>query len=100
MVQTKEVRGVATSIRVEDGWTIVRYHSTDVVRFNQSTIILDTGGWNTATTQTRMNQASNQFELGYRVYRKQFTLYVKWMDKEYRLDGPTTLHLPTAQSPD
>lgn len=68
-MQTKQVRGIATNIRVDNGFTIIRYHKTDVVQFNESQIILDNGGWHTATTAARMNQSSNQFNLGYRVYR-------------------------------
>lgn len=58
---------LSTSVRTEGGWTHVRYHSTDVVSFNASTIILRTGGWNTPTTRRRMNQAAKQFGLGYGV---------------------------------
>lgn len=67
MAQMQQVRGVATSIRTEAGKTRVRYHNTDVVSFDSSTIELDTGGWKTATTKTRMNQAANQFGLGFSV---------------------------------
>lgn len=76
MGQTQKVRGVATFIRTEYGDTIVRYHQTDVVRFNTREIILNTGGWNTRTTVTRMNQASNQFGLGYNVSIRKGHLYV------------------------
>jgi hypothetical protein len=70
MAQTQRVTGVATKVYDEDGYTKVRYHSTDVVKFNSDKIILDSGGWMTSTTKTRMNQTSNQFHLGYAVYQK------------------------------
>lgn len=76
MSQTQEVRGVATSIRTAGGTTYVRYHGTDVVAFNSRHVWLDSGGWQTVTTKLRMNQASNQFDLGYRVYQKDFQWYV------------------------
>lgn len=56
-----------TSVRVEDGSTIVRYHDTDVVKFNNKVIVLNTGGWFSATTKDRMNTASFEFNLGYKV---------------------------------
>ena len=65
MSQTQEVRGVATSIRSEGGFTHVRYHATDVVSFSDKEIILRTGGWFSVTTKLRMNQAANQFDLGF-----------------------------------
>lgn len=78
MTQTQEVRGVATSIRTEGDITYVNYHGTDVVAFNRDTgrIVLDHGGWLTVTTKTRMNQASNQFGLGFQVYQENFEWFV------------------------
>ena len=70
MGQTQEVRGVATNISAEDGITTIRYHQTAVVKFTGKQVILDSGGWRTATTKTRMNQASNQFDLNYGVYQE------------------------------
>ena len=69
MAQTGRVSGVSTNVKEERGWTIVRYHSTDVVRFNQHEIILNTGGWRTATTKLRMNQTANQYRLGFNVFQ-------------------------------
>ena len=39
--------------------------------------MLDTCGWKSATTKTRMNQAANQFGLPYRVYQKDYVWYVE-----------------------
>lgn len=65
MAQTAEVRGVATSVYEDQGDICIRYHATEVVRFNGKRIILNGGGWRTNTTKTRMNQAANQYGLGY-----------------------------------
>lgn len=78
MAQTSIVRGVATTIRGEDGYTIVRYHSTDVVKFDDCQIILNSGKWQTVTTKLRMNQTSNQFGLGYGVYQRKHQWYVSY----------------------
>ena len=82
MGQTRTIgrRGTAVT-RDKDGDTNVQYYNTIVVSFNQHTITLDTGGWRTATTKTRMNQTANQFNLGFHVYQKDsqwfVVLYVK-----------------------
>ena len=67
MAQQNTLGKKATTISTHEGWTIITYHQTQVVRFNSEFIVLNTGGWKTATTKTRMNQASNQFGLGYYV---------------------------------
>lgn len=76
MSQTRKVSGVKTSVRVVNGETAVRYHSTDVVSFDCKKITLRSGGYRTLTTKLRMNQASNQFDLGYSVYQKDGGWYV------------------------
>ena len=82
MAQTREVRGVATWVRADGPWTHVRYHDTDVVSFDADTVILRTGGWETATTKLRMNQASYQFNLGFTVYAKNREWFVRYCDGE------------------
>lgn len=76
MSQLSQCRGVATNIYQENGYTVVRYHSTAVVQFNARVVKLHSGGWHTATTKTRMNQAANQFGLGYQVVQRDFSWYV------------------------
>lgn len=60
----------------ESGITRVVYHSTPVVSWGKDWVELNTGGYRSATTKTRMNQASNQYGLGYRVWQKHWTWYV------------------------
>ena len=61
-----------------EGMTSVVYHSTAVVQFNNDKIILNSGGWDTRTTKSRMNQASNQYGLGYEVYQVNYSSYVDY----------------------
>lgn len=68
----------ATTVRYENGATIVRYHQTDILKFNEDKIILNTGGWNTTTTKKRLNQASAQFGLNYHVYQKNYDWLVEY----------------------
>ena len=65
MTQLHTIGTHATTVAAVGGMTHVTYHQTVVVRFNHEHIILNSGGYRTATTKTRMNQASNQFDLGY-----------------------------------
>lgn len=79
MAQTQRIGKHATYIFTNsEGFTVVKYHNTDVVAFNDTTILLNTGGWFTNTTKTRMNQASNIFNLGFRVFQKDFNFYVEF----------------------
>ncbi len=66
-----------TVINHSNGATSVILYKTEVVMFKpDGYITLDSGGWKTDTTRNRMNQASNQFNLGYRVYQKEGAWYV------------------------
>lgn len=78
-----------TTIYTEDEMTKVKYWYTDVVSFNHKEIILDTGGHWSNTTKTRMNQASVQYGLGYRVYQKNWDWFVEYNNKtiEFESDG-------------
>ena len=76
MAQQSTVGKTHTTIPTENGVTRIVYHSTAVVSFDDKLIFLRTGGWRTATTKTRMNQASNQFGLGYYVYQRKGSWYV------------------------
>ncbi len=79
MTQTQQVRGVATDIFADGNGSIaVSYHGTRVVQFSPKQVVLDSGGWQTSTTKLRMNQASNQFGLGYRVVQRNREWLVEW----------------------
>ena len=71
-----QVGRVATRVYNEGEDTLVRYHDTVVVKFNENRVILDTDGWRTQTTKNRMNQASAQYNLGYHVYQRDGIWYV------------------------
>lgn len=81
MASLNKVGSHKTTIRSEGSSIIVRYWYTDVVKFSPGLITLNTGGHFTNTTKTRMNQASNQYGLGYNVYQKDFGWYVKYKGK-------------------
>ena len=64
-----------------EDYMVVRYWNTDIVKFNNERIILNTGWWSTATTKRRMNQTSEQFNLGYQVYQKNYNWFVEYQGK-------------------
>jgi hypothetical protein len=70
MSQMQKIAAYHTTIRKVGETTIVRLYNTDVVKFNLHSIELRTGGFRTVTTKARMNQTSNQYGLGYRVYQE------------------------------
>lgn len=71
----------------ELGYTCVVYHQTCVVRWNSERIILNTGGYETVTTKRRMNQAANQFRLGFQVYQQNHVWYVDYAGMSLRFLG-------------
>jgi hypothetical protein len=78
MSQQHRVGTHKTNIVILQGMTSVVYHSTAVVQFNNDKIVLNSGGWETRTTKTRMNQASSQYNLGFEVYQVNYTWYVDY----------------------
>jgi len=78
MSQLNQVGKHETSIYTSNGYTCIRYHSTEVVKFNHDKIILNSNGWETHTTKQRMNQASNQYGLGYQVFQKDYIWFVNY----------------------
>lgn len=60
-----------------DNGTVVRLHQTDIVSISASgVIVLNSGGWHTVTTKRRMNEASQEFDLGFSVYAKKGDWYI------------------------
>jgi len=86
MSQQYKIGTHKTNIFEDENFTYVIYHSTAVVKYDFDKIILNTGGWRTSTTKTRMNQSSNQFNLGFQVYQKDFDWFVDYCGKTYNFD--------------
>ena len=72
---------------------IVTLHSTDIVKVTPKEIILDTGGWFTLTTKSRMQQVSHQFNLGYTVFQKDGSWFVQYKGAVIPFDGKTKITL-------
>ena len=82
--QSRLGRRATTLQRDPKGAIRVTYHETTVVEVRPNgTVVLDSGGWRTQTTKTRMNQASHQLGLCFSVYASRGTWYVDcWRSSE------------------
>lgn len=64
--------------RFQDGGdTVIKLHNTEVVRFNEKRIVLNSGGWYTATTKARMNQAAFEYGLNFSVFQTEGEWFVR-----------------------
>ena len=81
MARQDQIGKLATSVATgADGVTRVTYHATAVVAFDAKRVTLDSGGYRTNTTKTRMNQTANQFRLGFRVFQHDHEWFVRRPD--------------------
>lgn len=60
----------------DDGRQQVIYDKTPIVVWDDKTITLRSDGWETVTTKRKMNQAANQFKLGFGVRQQNFIWFV------------------------
>ena len=60
----------ATTVVSEGKGHACIYHQTKVVVWDDEKITLNSGGHMTATTKKRMNEVSEEYRLGYRVFQK------------------------------
>jgi hypothetical protein len=84
-------KGNTTVSADANGLMVVTFHSTQVVKFNDKIIVLNSGGYHTATTKTRINQASSQFNLEYSVSQRDYSWYVTFKGKEIDFTDNMTL---------
>jgi len=89
MARLNQIGSHKTTVREQNEVLSVVYHSTEVVKFDRKSkmLTLDTGGYFSNTTKTRMNQTSNQFDLGFQVYQKNFEWFVDWKDQTHKFEG-------------
>lgn len=69
------------------GQTQVIFYNTPVVSFNNKQIILNSGGWWTMSTKKRMNQVSDFYNLGFRVFQKAGDWFVDYKNAVERFDS-------------
>jgi hypothetical protein len=85
----------STTVLPHDGGrTSCIYHQTKVVSWNDSTVVLNSGGHRTLTTKTRMNQCAREYGLGYSVYQKNRVWYVDFAGKTIPFQDDMVLERP------
>ena len=77
------INGYKTRVLTDEEKTRVFFHDTPVVTFNEKTIELNTGGWRTRSTKVRMNQASQEFGLGFRGFQKARDWFVEFQNETH-----------------
>jgi len=55
----------------------VTYINTEIVRWDDDQVTLNSGGWETVTTKRKMNQAARQFAKRFSVFQHDFVWYVE-----------------------
>lgn len=83
----------------EHGITVIKYHDTEIVKFNNDYFVINFGGFDTVTTRRKMNQASNQFNLGFSIFRRKGITYMQnGRDiTEISVNFPMVFHLTNAK---
>jgi len=92
-MSTDRLSPYKTTWGVNDGVIGVTYHRTQIVNATDDTITLRTGGWQTVTTKRKLNQASQQFALGYGVHQVKGEWFLDRRNPAYRPDGVATYWL-------
>lgn len=82
MAQTHRISKNNTTVTNLDGKTIVTLHQTQIVTLNHAfrTATLNSGGFRTPTTRTRMTQVFNEMRLGIGVFQRAHEWFVKRID--------------------
>lgn len=75
-------RKVATQVITRMEWIAVKFHATEVVKFDQNVIKLDSGGWQTVTTKRRMNEVSARYLLHFGVYQERGHWFISFYENE------------------
>jgi len=69
---------------------VVKYHNTEIVRTdtvrNRLKVTLDHNGWKGVTTKRKMNQAANEFLLGFGVHQADHVWYVRTIAGVYEFE--------------
>ena len=88
MANQGRIGKTAPTVATSGGVTRVTYHSTVVVEFTAEMVTLNSNRYRTVTTKTRMNQASNQFDLGFTVWQKSGEWFVTFKGEDRKFyDG-------------
>ena len=72
-----------TKVERVGAYNVVTLHGTPVVKLHSNgTVTLNSGGWRTATTKTRINQVATEWGLGFRVHQDNYRWNVSLIDPQ------------------
>ena len=91
MSQTQTISRNNTTVSTHGGKTEVTLHSTVIVSYDDVSITLNNGGWNTATTVTRMNQVSNEKGLCFWVSRRGGVMVAEYKGQRFEVSPSVTI---------
>jgi hypothetical protein len=102
-MRTNRLGTHATAIHPIPNGFAIAYHATDIVSVQDivnaqgiasgKVIRLDNGGYHTATTKARMNQAARQFGLPYSVYQEHFQWYIEYNNRAFPFDKTAEIRI-------
>ena len=87
MSRTDRLSKYRTSWVTAGAIVVVTYVTTMIVEATADTITLRNGGWQTVTTKRKLNQASQQFALGYGVHQVKGEWFLDRRNPAYHLEG-------------
>jgi len=67
-----------TKIRNENQNTIITFHYTDILTFNNEKIIINHGGFTTKTTKERLNLFSKENNLGFSIHQENYSWIITY----------------------
>lgn len=74
IVSSKKIKNNTRLTIYKNGDKVLRLHNTDIIKWTSEKIILNSGGWRTATTKARLNEFLG--DLGISVYQKDFEWFI------------------------
>lgn len=76
-----------TTVCISGDIGLVILYDTHIVSWDENFIALNTGGYFTRTIKMRMNQVSEEFRLGFRVFQEDYYWYAYFKEKKYKFNG-------------
>jgi hypothetical protein len=87
IISSKKVKNNTRLTIYKNGDKILRLHNTDIIKWQGNKIILNSGGWLTSTTKSRLNEFLADYS--YCIYQKNFKWYIDngGQDRQEFFDG-------------
>ena len=76
-----------TIVKNENGKMSVSLYDTEILKNGKSKLKLNNGGYVTKTTVTRMNQISDEYNLGVHVYIAKREMFARYNDEILEFKG-------------